>query len=92
MNHPFISIALGSLTSIEKIVTIIPYGSSPTRELREGVRKQGKLADATECKKTRSLIKTTSDHVVLCAVVPSTPAQILGLKLKRAEELRDEKR
>jgi len=91
MNYPFISIGLGSLVSLEKIVTIIPYGSSPARRLREEARKQGKLVDATEGRKTRSLIITSSGHVILCVIAPSTLAQRLGLKLKKTKELKDEK-
>lgn len=45
-----------------------------------------------EGRKARSLIITTSYHVILCALAPSTLAQRLGLKLKRTEELKDEKR
>jgi len=91
MNYPFISIGLGSLVSLEKIVTIIPSGSSPARRLREEARKQGKLVDATEGRKTRSLIIASSGHVILCAIAPSTLAQRLGVKLKQTEELKDEK-
>lgn len=82
MNYPFISIGLGSLVSLEKIVAIIPYGSSPSRRLREEARKLGKLIDATEGRKTRSLIITMSDQVILSAIAPSTLAQRLGLKPK----------
>jgi hypothetical protein len=87
MNYPFISIGLGSLVSLDKMVAVVPYGSLPARRLKEDSRKLGKLIDATEGRKTRSLVITSSDHVILCALAPSTLAQRLGLKLRKAEEM-----
>jgi hypothetical protein len=92
MSYPFISIGLGSLVSLDKIVAIIPYGSMPARRLKEDSRKLGKLVDATEGRKTRSLIITSSDHVILCVLAPSTLAQRLGLMLKKSEEIKDGER
>ena len=85
MSYPFISIGLGALISLEKVVAVIPYGSSPARRLREDSRKQGKLIDATEGRKTRSLIITSSNHVILCAIASSTLAQRLPLRLRNTE-------
>jgi hypothetical protein len=52
----------------------------------------GELVDATEGRKTRSLIITVSGHLILSVLAPSTLAQKLGLKLKKTEEQNDEKR
>ena len=83
MNYTFIYIGLKAIISLDKVVTIIPYGSSPSRRLKEDLCKQGKLIDATEGRRTSSLIITTSNHLIFCAVAPATLAQRLGLRLKK---------
>ena len=45
------------------------------KKLREEARERAKLIDATEGKKTRSIIVTDSDHIILSAIQPETIAQ-----------------
>jgi hypothetical protein len=79
-----ISIGYGSVVSAEKIVSILPFGSSPAKRLRDEATQKGKLIDATEGRKTRSLIVTSTDHIILSALSPETIAQ-------RFEEKSDKK-
>ena len=48
------------------------------RRLREDARLAGRLVDATQGRKTRSIIITDSNHVVLSAVLAETLVQRLG--------------
>jgi hypothetical protein len=48
------------------------------RRLREQASKAGKLIDATEGRKTRSILITDSDHIVLSAINPETIAARLS--------------
>jgi hypothetical protein len=48
------------------------------RRLREQASKNGKLIDATEGRKTRSILITDSDHIVLSAINPETIAARLN--------------
>jgi hypothetical protein len=47
----------------------------PIKKMREEAKGRGKLIDATEGRKTRSIIVTDSDHVVLSALAVETIAQ-----------------
>jgi regulator of extracellular matrix RemA (YlzA/DUF370 family) len=45
------------------------------RRLREEARDQGRLVDATQGRKTRSIIVTDSNHVILSAIQAETIGQ-----------------
>jgi regulator of extracellular matrix RemA (YlzA/DUF370 family) len=45
------------------------------KRLREGAKKEGKLIDATEGRRTRSIIVTDSDHIILSALQAETITQ-----------------
>jgi regulator of extracellular matrix RemA (YlzA/DUF370 family) len=72
-----ISIGFGNVVASEKIVAIITPGSSPVRRLKDEARQKGKLVDATQGRRTRSLIVMDSDHVVLSAIGAETITQRL---------------
>jgi regulator of extracellular matrix RemA (YlzA/DUF370 family) len=58
-----------------RIIAIITPSSAPMKRMKEEARQQGKLIDATQGRKTRAVIITDSDHVILSAVQPATVAQ-----------------
>ena len=58
-------------------MAIVNPTSSPMRRLREDARDDYRLIDATQGRKTRSIIIADSNHVILSAVQPETIAQRL---------------
>jgi regulator of extracellular matrix RemA (YlzA/DUF370 family) len=80
MDYPFVSIGYGSVVSVDKIVAVISFGSQPSKRLKDEAQKKGKLVDATQGRKTRSLVVTSSDHVILSALACETIAFRLGQK------------
>ena len=77
MKGHLISIGFGNVVASEKIVAIITPGSSPVRRLKDEARQKGKLVDATQGRRTRSLLVMDSDHVVLSAIGAETISQRL---------------
>jgi regulator of extracellular matrix RemA (YlzA/DUF370 family) len=73
-----ISIGYGNLVSASRLIAIVSPQSSPMRRLREQASKAGKLIDATEGRRTRSILVTDSDHVILSAINPDTIAARLS--------------
>jgi hypothetical protein len=59
----------------ERIVSIANPNTSPMRRLREEAREEKRLIDATHGRKTRSIIVTDSNHVILSAIQYETVAQ-----------------
>jgi regulator of extracellular matrix RemA (YlzA/DUF370 family) len=73
--NPIINIGFGNMVATARIVAVVSPHSSPMKRLREEAMKRAKLIDATEGKKTRSIIVTDSDHIILSAIQPETIAQ-----------------
>lgn len=75
-NPPYlVNVGFGNMVASSKVVAIVAPGSSPMKRLREEARQRGKLIDATSGRKTRSIIITDSDHVVLSALQVETITQ-----------------
>jgi len=70
-----INIGFGNVVSTEKVVAIVSPESSPMKRLREEARGKGKLIDATQGRKTRAIIITDSDHIILSAIQAETIVQ-----------------
>ncbi len=74
--RPFlINIGFGNVVSAQRVIAIVSPDSLPMKRLREEAKKRGKLIDATEGRKTRSIIITDSDHIILSALQTDTIAQ-----------------
>jgi regulator of extracellular matrix RemA (YlzA/DUF370 family) len=67
-----VNVGYGNLISAARVVAVVFPTSSPMRRLREEAGGRGKLIDATQGRRTRSIIVTDSDHVVLSAMNPET--------------------
>jgi len=70
-----LNIGFGNVVAKDKIVAIINSDSAPMRRYREEARQNGKLVDATQGRKTRAIIVTSSGHVILSAVAVETITQ-----------------
>lgn len=70
-----LNIGFGNYVVSDRVVAIVNPSSSPMRRLREDARQDHRLVDATQGRKTRSLIITDSNHVVLSAVQAETVGQ-----------------
>lgn len=78
----FVNIGFGNVVAASKVVAVLTPGSSPMRRLRDEARERGKLIDATQGRRTRSILVTDSDHIILSAIQTETITQRFG-------ELRD---
>ncbi len=58
-----------------KVVAVLSPESAPMRRLKEEAKDRKMLVDATQGRKTRSIIITDSDHVILSAVQVDTLMQ-----------------
>jgi hypothetical protein len=58
-----------------KVVAVLSPESAPMRRLKEEAKERKMLLDATQGRKTRSIIITDSDHVILSAVQVETLTQ-----------------
>ena len=70
-----LNIGFGNFVVNSRVVAIVNPTSSPMRRLREDAKEAGRLVDATQGRKTRSIIVTDSNHVVLSAIQAETVSQ-----------------
>ncbi len=77
-----LNIGFGNYVVVSRIVGIVNPSSSPMRRLKEEARDQGRLIDATQGRKTRSIIITDSNHVFLSALQAETIGQRFEEKVK----------
>ena len=73
MNIKLINIGFGNIVSADRIVAIVSPESAPIRVIQEA-RDRSMLIDATYGRKTRAVIVTDSEHIILSAVQPETVA------------------
>ncbi|MFO7594950.1 MAG: DUF370 domain-containing protein [Desulfocurvibacter africanus] len=73
-----LNIGFGNFVVASRVVSIVNPSSSPMRRLREDAKGSGRLIDATQGRKTRSIIVTDSNHVILSAIQAETIAQRFG--------------
>jgi regulator of extracellular matrix RemA (YlzA/DUF370 family) len=70
-----INIGFGNFVLAGRVVAIVSPASAPMKRLREDARDAGRLVDATQGRKTRSILVTDSNHVILTAINPETICQ-----------------
>lgn len=70
-----LNIGFGNAVVASRVVAIIGPTSSPMRRLREEARQAGRLIDATQGRKTRSIIITDSNHCILSSIQAETISQ-----------------
>lgn len=70
----FINIGFGNIINADRIVTIINPDSAPAKRMVQRAKETERLVDATQGRRTKSVITTDSDHIVLSALQPETLA------------------
>lgn len=72
MGIKLINIGFGNMVSANRLLAIVSPESAPIRRTIQEARGRGMLIDATYGRKTRSVIITDCDHIILSAVQPET--------------------
>jgi len=74
MSIKLLNIGFGNSVVLKKIVAVLTPGSAPMKRLKDDAKASGRLLDATQGRKTRSIIITDSNHVILSGVQAETIA------------------
>ena len=70
-----LNVGFDNSVAVERIIAVVAADPSPIKRLREAAGRHQKLVDATNGRRTRTVIVTDSDHVVLSSLQPETVAQ-----------------
>ena len=78
MDARLINIGFGNTVISHRVVAVVMPASAPMKRLRERATQADRLIDATHGRKTRSIIITDSNHIILSAVHADTLSQRLN--------------
>lgn len=82
----FINIGFGNMVSAGRIVTIAAPDSAPIKRLVQDAKEDGRVIDVSCGRRTRAVIITDSDHVILSAIQAETIANRLSSEDETEED------
>lgn len=69
-----VNIGYGNMLAADRLVAVVAPDAAPIRRLIQDARDAGMVIDATCGHKTRAVIVTDSEHVILSPLLPETVA------------------
>ena len=74
MINGLVNIGFGNFINSNRVISILTPDSAPLKRIKEEARSNKKLIDATHGRRTRAIIITDSDHVILSSIQSETIA------------------
>ncbi len=68
----FINIGFGNMVSAGRIIAVAAPDSAPIKRLVQDAKEEGRVIDASCGRRTRAVIITDSEHVILSAIQAET--------------------
>ena len=81
-----VNIGFGNMVNTDRMIAIVSPESAPIKRMIQDAKESGTLIDATHGRRTRAVIITDSDHVILTYLQSETVAN----RISEDEELMDE--
>ena len=66
------NIGFGNIVNADKIIAMITPDSAPAKRMIQKAKEESRLIDATQGRRTREVIFTENDRVILSALLPDT--------------------
>lgn len=73
-----VNIGFGNLVSANRMISIVSPESAPIKRIIQDAKERGTLIDATHGRRTRAVIITDSDHIILSYLQSETVAHRLS--------------
>lgn len=70
-----INIGFGNVVNTDKVVAVVSPDAAPVKRLVQNAKNIGSLVDATQGRKTKAVIVTEGEKIILSAVQPETIAR-----------------
>ena len=77
-----INIGFGNVVNTGKVIAVVSPEAAPIKRMVQNARQTGKAVDATQGRKTKSVIVTVDDFIVLSALQPDTIAKRFSLNIE----------
>lgn len=85
----FINIGFGNMVSADRIVSIVSPDSAPIKRLIQDAKDLGRVIDVSCGRRTRAVIITDSEHVILSAIQSETIANRLDNGMDTDDEIEE---
>ncbi len=85
-----INIGFGNMVNADRVIAVVSPESAPIKRVIREAEENGNLINATYGRRTRSVIVTDSDHIVLSALQTETVSSRLDSELHEEEVKNDE--
>lgn len=72
MEQLLLNLGFGNTVVAEKVVAILSPNSSPMKRVKDEAKEEKRLIDVTHGRKTRAVIVTESNHIILSAIQAET--------------------
>ena len=86
MEQKLLNIGFSNSVIADKVVGVVTPNSAPMKRLKDEAKKDKRLIDATNGRKTRSIIITDSNHIFLSAIQAETISHRIELIAKNQDE------
>lgn len=73
-----INIGFGNMVSANRVVAIVSPDSAPIKRIVQDAKNKGTVVDATYGRRSRAVIITDSEYIILSAIQPETVANRIG--------------
>ncbi len=73
-----VNIGFGNLVAANRMIAIVSPESAPIKRIIQDAKERGTLIDATHGRRTRAVIITDSDHIILTYLQSETVAHRLS--------------
>ncbi|MBQ4260067.1 MAG: DUF370 domain-containing protein [Lachnospiraceae bacterium] len=85
-----IHIGFGNIVNTSKIIAIVSPDSAPVKRLVQGAKEKGQVIDATQGRKTKSVLVMENSQLVLSALLPDTISNRVQAEVRSGESLEEE--
>ena len=66
------NIGFGNAVNTDKVVAVVNPDAAPIKRMVQQAKENGRVIDATQGRRTKSVLVTQEDHIVLSALQPDT--------------------
>ena len=67
-----VHVGFGNVLAMNRVIAVVSPNSAPTKRAIQEGKNKGLLIDMTNGRRTKAVIFTDSDHIVLVALAPET--------------------
>ena len=85
-----VNIGFGNYVNAQKIVTVVNPDAAPIKRMVQNARETQKVIDATQGRRTKSVLVMDTEQIVLSAMQPDTIARRFAANSTAEQEMKGE--